>query len=433
MDADRMDCPTLEPKCPVWFRYWKNASSNRAEMEGFSCYLPVEIVEQIMLWLPPKSLMRFKCVSKSWCSLINGCIKDPEFVAKHLHNTNKDITSRTRHIVYLYGFSYFKNMYSLLSTYNECDDGEKETIKFDAEFLNLSNFLNGERFAFPEYYHCNGIICLDGSKGDMLLCNPALREYLLVTSGSASLGIGFDTDLSKGKGFGYDSRTDEYKVVSILDFIDDIDGPKRQTCLAEVTTLGSGIWRTIEMPIHGFSSRSLYSHTYCRGVFYWMTSSTEGMILSFNMCDEVFRCIEPPNDVFLSDGSHWWTTKLMVWNDSLVLLFDNCPCGQGTEPRSIDMWVMNDNNGSGKKGSRSWIKYLTIENLNDILMPLTFWKNDELLFKDLGQVKVVSYNIQKKEFRDLDIDGQSQSRLSFVGTHVPSLVSIRENCKLKFR
>ncbi|EXB94260.1 hypothetical protein L484_002807 [Morus notabilis] len=146
-----------------------------------------------------------------------------------------------------------------------------------------------------------------------------------------------------------------------------------------------------------------------------MTYSIEGVILAFDMCEEIFRCIKPPNDVFVCDGSHW-RTDLMAWNGSLVLLFDNPSRGQmRSEPRSIDMWVMNDNNGGGRRGSYSWIKYLTIENLNGMLVPLTFWKSDELLMDDLEKEKLVSYNIHNKEFRDLDVDGCRQDGLSYVG------------------
>ncbi|EXB60962.1 hypothetical protein L484_007278 [Morus notabilis] len=179
--------------------------------------------------------------------------------------------------------------------------------------------------------------------------------------------MGFGSDLSKEMGFGYDSRTEGYKIVRILAADDAIDGPRimlfdsdrdddidgRRTCPyygSEVTTLGSSIWRKNGMLIDSFSLRSLYSHTYCKGVFYWMTYSIEGVILAFDMCEEIFRCIKPPNDVFVCDGSHW-RTDLMAWNGSLVLLFDNPSRGQMSEPRFIDMWVMNDNNGGGRRGS----------------------------------------------------------------------------------
>ncbi|GAV63524.1 F-box domain-containing protein [Cephalotus follicularis] len=42
--------------------------------------LPFELVFEILSWLPVESLLRFKCVSKQWYSLI----RDPGFIKKHL-------------------------------------------------------------------------------------------------------------------------------------------------------------------------------------------------------------------------------------------------------------------------------------------------------------------------------------------------------------
>ncbi|CAN6586603.1 unnamed protein product [Malus baccata var. baccata] len=51
------------------------------------------MVVEILSRLPPKSLMRFKCVRRSWCDLI----KNPNFVEKHLskpkHNKLASSTS----------------------------------------------------------------------------------------------------------------------------------------------------------------------------------------------------------------------------------------------------------------------------------------------------------------------------------------------------
>lgn len=35
-------------------------------------HIPEDVVEEILLRLPCKSLARFKCVSKSWCAMIRG-------------------------------------------------------------------------------------------------------------------------------------------------------------------------------------------------------------------------------------------------------------------------------------------------------------------------------------------------------------------------
>ena len=54
--------------------------------------LPLEIIENILLKLPIKSLIRCKSVCKGWFSLIF----DPYFVKTHLHQPQTQARSRFR-------------------------------------------------------------------------------------------------------------------------------------------------------------------------------------------------------------------------------------------------------------------------------------------------------------------------------------------------
>ncbi|WMV49207.1 hypothetical protein MTR67_042592 [Solanum verrucosum] len=51
-------------------------------MDGCLANSPEDIVKEILVRCPVKSLLRFKCVCKNWCTLI----KTPEFVQQHLKN-----------------------------------------------------------------------------------------------------------------------------------------------------------------------------------------------------------------------------------------------------------------------------------------------------------------------------------------------------------
>ena len=46
----------------------------------WSASLPDDIIKDILTWLPPKPLIRFKCVRQSW----NSKIYVPEFINKQL-------------------------------------------------------------------------------------------------------------------------------------------------------------------------------------------------------------------------------------------------------------------------------------------------------------------------------------------------------------
>ncbi|TKY66112.1 F-box protein [Spatholobus suberectus] len=55
------------------------------EMSHASVF-PQEVMVDILSWLPVKALMRFRCVSKTWKSLIS----DPTFVKLHLERSSKN-------------------------------------------------------------------------------------------------------------------------------------------------------------------------------------------------------------------------------------------------------------------------------------------------------------------------------------------------------
>ncbi|BFG36890.1 hypothetical protein CerSpe_231640 [Prunus speciosa] len=48
-----------------------------------------DMVVQMMSRLPPKSLMRFRCLNKSW----NNLMSSPSLVAKHLSNSKRNASS----------------------------------------------------------------------------------------------------------------------------------------------------------------------------------------------------------------------------------------------------------------------------------------------------------------------------------------------------
>ncbi|KAK2966120.1 hypothetical protein RJ640_018373, partial [Escallonia rubra] len=46
-------------------------------------HIPIDTLTDILSWLPVKSLKRFSCVCKSWCSML----ENPTFIAQHLKNS----------------------------------------------------------------------------------------------------------------------------------------------------------------------------------------------------------------------------------------------------------------------------------------------------------------------------------------------------------
>ncbi|PON83563.1 F-box domain containing protein [Trema orientale] len=363
-------------------------------------HLPEGVLEVIFSWLPADSLVRFKCVNKSWYSLICALINDPSFVSKQLHNTrNKSsasllLTRTCPHVGHNPARSY-----ALLTSF--IDDGDKDQIRSVTEDINFP--LRWSEWLLR--YHCDGIICLlkDKFGTEVVLCNPTLQEFKLLPKSKNARKLS-----CIGTGFGYDSRANCYKFVRILYHAKKVS--------AEVCTLGSDYWRGIKVSDDLVVDLAItfQDYIYWQGVCYWMMldNSLGDIILCFDMSDEVFHMIRPPK---VSDYSSFG-----VWNDSFALFL----CSEEREnPEliSFEMWVMDDCLDV-VKGACPLTKRLVFGPLLCCPVPLKFWKNDELLLVSGEDEKLLSYNLRTQKLRKIQADGEIYMPFCF---YVKSLVSLR--------
>ncbi|PON47173.1 F-box domain containing protein [Trema orientale] len=362
---------------------------------GF-CGFSQDVLEEILSWLPPESLMQSKLVSKSWYALISSLVKNPIFVSKHLHNIDKRIFSSSTCIVFCCtrpGYWPDPRMFSSVTISN--DFCENDRLEYTSEYFKVPFISSGGAF------HCNGIVCLAGYDGTLMLCNPAINEYRTLPKPFLT-GEGF---FLQGAGFGYDSRANDYKVVRFGFF----GFPVENIEAAEVYSLESDSWREIEVHVEFGGLPFIDRGVFCQGVFYWLISTNDDyLILSFDISDEVFHSIALPDNLPVTLAKE---IKLAVWNESIALFF--C-LGEREAPRFIELWVLDD---------RSWIKKLTIGPLDGIATACAFWKNDELLLQEtVGGI--VSYNLHSQRLRNLTIRGVESVR-HWECLYVKSLVSMR--------
>ncbi|XP_024024824.1 F-box/kelch-repeat protein At3g23880 [Morus notabilis] len=371
---------------------------------------PMELVVEILSWLPAESLLRFKCVCKSWYALING----GDFVAKHHRNLNK-ISSDKSFFFINYGWRTYTRPEKLFLTIRE--DGDDDHIKFVIENSMSPLFQLYKEYARPFLgCHCNGIFCLYSCVSKkVLLCNPTTKECRFLPNSSA-----VDDYSTAMLGFGCVNGF--YKVVRV-------STREGVSFVAEVYTFGTSSWREIEMNVLEseqeifqlvFASlKNTFQEQCCRGVYYWLfsLSSEKEMMISFDMCEEEFRRVALPDRA--ESRGYLVSTSLQTWNDSLALLY--CP-GCSDTIGSIEMWVMSDSAvcADGHTGPRSWTKYRTFGPLEGIWCPLAFWKSDELLMraKDEG---VVSYNLHTQKLRSAST---LVSPVDFAHIYLKTLVSV---------
>lgn len=372
-----------------------------------------EIVVSILSRLPPKSVMRFKCVRKSWYSLIINS----SFVAKHLSNTmrNKHSTSiLCKRFVLRDINTDEKEVVCSLITFSNDSNGDEHNIVEDIQIPLSFGVTTRGHFEGIEILgavciigHCNGIICL--ASGNIVLWNPAIREFKILPKHCLPDGT------INSMGFGYDPKSEDYKFLNIVDPTAEALGERIVYHLprVEVYTLSTDSWREI-MPYCLETETTIFCpmfyQMYFKGFCYWIGYEQQKefmesfdrddeewvrqVILSFDMSNEVFDHILLPNSLY-EPMARYFYMHVILWNESVALFGLYCIGG----PDAYGVWVLN--NFGTVKGS--WTKLLTLEVILGIEKELVFWKSDEILMvaKD---GRIVSYNFKTQKIKYLPIE-----------------------------
>ena len=181
--------------------------------------LPHELMIQILLRLPVKSLIRFKCVSKSWFSLIS----DTNFANSHFQIT------QTPRILFISTSTCETRSIDFESSLND-DDSVSASLNLD--FLLPESYLNLEIKG-----SCRGFIFLH-CYPNKYLWNPSTgfhKQIPFSPFGSSLYAEYF-------YGFGYDQSTDDYLLVSML-----IDPVTNISSQLEFFSLRGNSWKEIEI------------------------------------------------------------------------------------------------------------------------------------------------------------------------------------------
>ena len=197
-----------------------------------------DLLTEILSLLSVKSLLRFRCVSKSW----NTLISDPFFVKFHLNRSksqNQHLTLVTCHVKYI-----------KVVTRKIIDEINFSIIPYPISCLldNLSFTLVADPHSLLHQKDwadivgsCNGLICLTGYHPISASCyeywlrlwNPSTRK-ISQTIGSFRDVQGFFFN------FGCDNSTGTFKVVASRYNHDHL------TCDVRVFSLADNVWRNIE-------------------------------------------------------------------------------------------------------------------------------------------------------------------------------------------
>ncbi|XP_060198590.1 F-box/kelch-repeat protein At3g23880-like isoform X1 [Lycium barbarum] len=301
-------------------------SSSMQDLSLKICILPTELITEILLRLPVKSLLKFRCVSKSWLALISS----PQFVNTHLSicANNKDNTHQ-RLIV-----TVNRHKYNL-------KDISVSSLLYDSvtEALDLDYPTRNTHKCISIVGSINGLICLSVGEANFFIWNPLVRKFKELSDCRDAFCFGYPCIY----GFGYDERHDDYKVVVGL-------ANKRydRSFLVKVKmySLTSDSWTSIE----DFRSDwfAIRSAMFVNGKLHWTICTychpcDSWDIISIDLADRKWGKVEQPS---YEEGD--------IYSTLGVLGTDLSVCYNYLGIRA-DVWVMKE---YGVK--KSWIKMFTI-------------------------------------------------------------------------
>jgi F-box interacting protein len=382
-------------------------------------YLPEELVLNILSRLPPKSLFRFRCVSKFWHTLIGN----PDFFTPN--SLNRSILGDPDRSAPL-----------LLVT-------DKHSIGSDFKYKHIFYFLSGEtlecqsqiilklNFQFENFTivaSCNGLLCLHQYVNDRIyLWNPATSKALKALP-PLRPGEYEDLKLKFGVflitiGFGFDRRSNDFKVLRICNVFDDGDmGSKRRV---QVYRLSTRRWRRLDLPVpfaelypRGPGDRLPYFPTTASdGVFFWWVVPAGAKhhdkeeIVAFDFGDELFRTTPLPDGAHFSDFT---SVNFTVLNGCVAIVgFPHQRVRSRKRMRRetsttqcLVIWVLFEFGAE-----ESWTKLINIRLLLDFPeRPVGFFRNRELFMQN-AEGQLVLYDLLTHSKKDaLQIYGNSNSR-----------------------
>ncbi|KAL2930940.1 hypothetical protein RDABS01_036350 [Bienertia sinuspersici] len=377
--------------------------------------LPTEIIAEILCMLPVKTLIRFLCVSKSWLSLI----KSPKFIKQHLNRTLK--FNSHRHLLLTYStlssstinrqFKFSKLNHPLKLKFPE-NHHEKKPCPLGGPFESCP-FEPSSKTNIIFWGSCNGVICIsDAKRNDVVLFNPATKTYRNLPATEYPCPKEFAVF-----GLGYDSESDDYKVLRMMQCVGPNDEIKND---ARVYSLKSNSWRRVSDIPYSLIFPDTHG-VFVNGSLHYVVSeipfqSEYKSIAKFDLKTESYSLLDCP------DYDH----SMRCWTLYLGDLGGRLSCSVNYDFHgSADVWIMDE---YGKKDS--WIRLLRISKMEKetilIDVKAIAWCNNGKMILTVVDNELRWYDMRgRRGIRAGVLEGMPGENFE-AGTYVESLVMLDE-------
>ncbi|XP_027331899.1 F-box/kelch-repeat protein At3g23880-like [Abrus precatorius] len=259
--------------CKVIMWPQKRRDSKR-RMKKKMVLLPQELIIQILLRLPVKSLVRFKCVSKSWLSLIS----DPHFAKSHF-----ELAATPTHRLLLLGQSLYEAR-SIDLNASLHDDSASAALNLNFSISQYDKIIGS----------CRGFLLI-ACNPNLYVWNPSTGAHKRIPSSpvESNLEAMIFTFIY---GFGYDPSTDDYLVVQAY-----YEPNADLATHVELFSFKANTWTEMEGThlSHMNASDDLRLGSLLNGAIHWLAyryDASENVILAFDLMERRFSDISLPVD-----------------------------------------------------------------------------------------------------------------------------------------
>ncbi|XP_073030499.1 F-box/kelch-repeat protein At3g06240-like [Primulina eburnea] len=376
--------------------------------------LPEDVLIEILIRLPVKSIVKLRCVSRTWRDLI----RSPIFINRYQNRERKQsvllvkrYTKRQTEDEAILSFHNPDFPELLVSPYLSIP------VLNDLDFPTriCSNFRG--YFHVPIYGPCNGLVCIPVDN-IIFLCNPALREFKPLPPPSIPCPKGYEIWAFEF-GFGFDPNTGAYKVIQIsrigADNYEDFYLNRDHYERLDLYDSASNSWKHIDEKLPKITCMTSFQ-TFFGGAFHWYASKDINdypYILCFDIRTEAFQLLDFPDDFPKAEG----LSSLTVLNENLAMIGFPRWRGEPEPSQIIEIWVMKQ---YGVK--ESWTKQFVIGPYM-VFCPLLLLNDEWLLVEsDNGQLGLCA--LHENKFKGLPFYGFHLSLSAVV--YEESLISLND-------
>lgn len=361
--------------------------------------IPEDLIKrEILTRLPVNSVIRFRCVCKSWKHYLSG--QDPDFVQSHLTRSSMNLNNGSLIVRCILMFNR-----------------NKVQLQYP-RIVDLGGSVNG----LVCVYTYNFITKSIDSVG---IWNPATNLYKDIPIPPSSKSAPIPGINSFSFGIGFDSVANDYKVIYVAR---EFGTP----LIAQVYSCDSNSWGTKCVTSTFVAQGDHFPWpTVVHGRPYWYTQDyacpQHFYVTLFDVQDDIFRLLPRINIYNLSTQ---WKWRVMVnLRDSLALIFTDSV--QKSASRSVDVYVFDEK-------CHLWTKNYTIGPMTvpKYMRLLHCFRNGDLLFKSGKYIKLVGINPQTHAI-DRFASGMyryNRSRFSLVFSYgcgyIETLVSVKGMSRL---